>query len=496
MRSLPHLQAAIARARMVGVPILAIHTADPAATIPLALKASASPAPPAAVAWDSSQGLFGLGQAGSQFLSGLMAAGPVSLAEALVLLQRLPENGAAFVLGAHRFLEQPEVAQGIWNLRDAFKADGRTLILLSPHLRLPAELAQDVLVLQEPLPGEAELSSIVQATYRHAELEPPTDEVTRSCAAACRGLSAFAAEQALALSLHRAGVDIASLWERKRQSVEQTPGLSFSIGGPGYESLGGLSQIKKLGAGLFAGPKPPRCIVRVDEMEKQTAGSSGDLTGIAQDFSAVLLQAIQDYGWSGIIAVGPPGSGKSAFSKSLGGEFGVPTLGIDLGAARGSLVGESEQNIRSVMRTIHGLAGESAFWIATCNSVTALPPELRRRFSYGAWMFDLPLAEERSPIWELYLRKFELSPQERPEDALWTGSDIHNCCELAYRLGVSLKEASGYLLPVAKSAAPSVRALREMAEGVFLSASYPGPYRKPDDAITPGPSAGRRIGLE
>ena len=184
------------------------------------------------------------------------------------------------------------------------------------------------------------------------------------------------------------------------------------------------------------------------------------------------------------------------FSKALGGEFQVPTLEIDLGAAKGSLVGESEANIRGIMRVIYSLAGEDAFWIATCNSVSSLPPELRRRFSYGAWMFDLPLKEEREPIWELYTRKFELPSQEKPDDALWTGSDIYNCCELAYRLGVSLKEASTYLLPVARSAAGPIRQLREMADGVFLCASAPGAYRKPDDALTPSSASGRRIELQ
>ena len=289
-------------------------------------------------------------------------------------------------------------------------------------------------------------------------------------------------------------MDLPELWARKRQAVEQVPGLSFTMGGPGYAEVGGLTHAKALGAGLFAGPMPPRCVVRVDELEKQFAGSQGDTSGIAQDFSSVLLRQMQDFDWSGLIAVGPPGSGKSLFSRVLGGQFLVPTLEIDLGAAKGSLVGESEANIRNIMRVIHALSGDSgAFFIGTCNSITSLPPELRRRFRYGAWMFDLPTPEEREPIWRLYLSKFQLEQQEKPEDSLWTGADVYNCCELAYRLRCSLIEASQHLLPVAKSVPESIRQLRELADGRFLSASYAGPYHKPDDSITPSPVGGRRI---
>jgi hypothetical protein len=48
---------------------------------------------------------------------------------------------------------------------------------------------------------------------------------------------------------------------------------------------------------------------------------------------------------------------------------------------------------------------------------------------------------------------------------------------LAWRLRSSLREASEYIVPVARSAAQQIEALRMQASGRFISASSPGIYR-------------------
>src|SRR6202035_1945588 len=54
------------------------------------------------------------------------------------------------------------IIQGIWNLRDSFKAKGATLVVLTTSGALvPTELAQDMLVLDDPLPTAADLNKIV-----------------------------------------------------------------------------------------------------------------------------------------------------------------------------------------------------------------------------------------------------------------------------------------------------------------------------------------------
>ena len=58
----------------------------------------------------------------------------------------------------------------------------------------------------------------------------------------------------------------------------------------------------------------------------------------------------------GIPLLWPPGCGKSASAKSLGNETGRPTLVLDVGRLLGSLVGQSEQNIRQALRIADAMA--------------------------------------------------------------------------------------------------------------------------------------------
>jgi SpoVK/Ycf46/Vps4 family AAA+-type ATPase len=89
-------------------------------------------------------------------------------------------------------------------------------------------------------------------------------------------------------------------------------------------------------------------------------------------------------------------------------------------------------------------------WIATCNRFASLTPELKRRFRFGTFFFDLPTSEERVLIWQLYCKKFNVSG-ELPNDTGWTGAEIRNCCTIAYRLKLSLREAAEFIEHFEKS---------------------------------------------
>jgi len=115
-----------------------------------------------------------------------------------------------------------------------------------------------------------------------------------------------------------------------------------------------------------------------------------------------------------------------------------------------------------------------------------VPPELRRRFTLGTFFFDLPSDEERETIWGIYLKKYNVSG-ELPNDEGWTGAEIKECCRKAHRLGITLMQAARYIVPVSRSAAEQIKALRQMASGKFISASTPGVYQYQEN-----PPASRR----
>ena len=167
----------------------------------------------------------------------------------------------------------------------------------------------------------------------------------------------------------------------------------------------------------------------------------------------------------------------------------IPTVAFDLSAMQSSLVGGSGERLRTALQVVDAISQGRSLWIATCNSITSLPPELRRRFTLGTFFFDLPSAEERKAIWNIYLTKWSLTG-ELPDDEGWTGAEIKECGRKAWRLKLSLKESAGYIVPVSRSAADQIETLRRQASGRFLSASQPGVFTV--ESLQAAVSAGRR----
>ncbi|MBC8165398.1 MAG: hypothetical protein H7Y20_05950, partial [Bryobacteraceae bacterium] len=158
--------------RRVSTPLIAIRTADPA--LAAARIADVAGKDAAILRWDSVRGLVKVNEQGNREIAKIIgerspaSVGPV---DALVFAAELCEDSILVYDNAQRFWDNAEVAQAIWNLRDVFKANGRTLALLTtPGAVLPPELAQDVLVLDEPLPAEEDLSRILEDTIEAADL--------------------------------------------------------------------------------------------------------------------------------------------------------------------------------------------------------------------------------------------------------------------------------------------------------------------------------------
>ena len=157
----------------------------------------------------------------------------------------------------------------------------------------------------------------------------------------------------------------------------------------------------------------------------------------------------------------------AAFAKALGNEMSRPTLVLDVGSLMGSLVGQTEANIRQALRIIDAMApavcfldecekafsgvaasgqtdsGVSArlfgtflawlndhetdvFVVATANDIAKLPPEFSRaeRFD-GVFFLDLPDTDQRRAIWKIYIDHYRLEPTQKvPADETWTGAEI------------------------------------------------------------------------
>ncbi len=475
----PSFTAALKAARRVSTPLVAVRTFDPASAMQALACSLPKNDPAPLVRWDIMRGVGAANESAKPIVAQVLnGQDPESIgpSDALAVALRLPEDAMLVAHNFHRFWNDPVVVQGVWNLRDVFKADGRALLMLaSPGARLPEELAQDVLVLDQPLPAQEDLEQIVRDTFLSAEMEEPVVSDLRRAVDAVIGLASFPAEQVLAMSMSKSGLSFDQLWERKRQVIAQTPGLSVWRGGETFDEIGGCENVKRFLQAVLNGSDSPRVVVFIDEIEKAFAGTGTDMSGVKTEMAGTLLTWMQDHEAEGTIFLGPPGAAKSAVGKATGNTAGVPTIAFDLSAMQDSLVGASGERLRSALQVVDAVSQGRSLWIATCNSIASLPPELRRRFTLGTFFFDLPDAGERDTIWKLYLAKYDVDG-ERPNDDGWTGAEIKECCKKAARLRISLKEAASYIVPVSRSAAEQIRALRQQASGRFISAARCGVY--------------------
>ena len=450
--------------------------------------------------WDVDQGL----RAASGAEENETAAGsgdPLAAVRALGAMNAGESASLLVLVNFHRFLNSAEIVQAVARQIQAGKHSRTFLIVLSPVVQIPTELEKLFTVLQHDLPSREQLCEIATGVATEANELPKGTEL-ESVLDAAAGLTRYEAENAFALALVEHGrIEPSTIWTLKSQTLLKSGLLSLYRGGDTFAELGGLDSMKSFclralrprGGGVTAKHKP-----------------------------------------RGVLLLGVPGTGKSAFCKALGNETGRPTLTLDVGSLMGSLVGQSEERTRralqivdamqpailfvdEVEKALGGVAGSGqtdsgvsarmfgallswlndhssdVFVVCTANDISKLPHEFARAERFDAIFFlDLPDEEQKQAIWRQYLTHFELDVTQRmPADRLWTGAEIKACCRLAALLDVPLVQAAQNIVPVATTASESVERLRSWASGRCLSAEQPGVYS--DGKAVPASKTRRKI---
>ena len=442
--------------------------------------------------WDIDRGLSLAGRAeGANASSG--AADPLAAIRSLGAMASLDGTAVLVLRNFHRFLGSIEVVQALDSRISAGKLDRTFVVILASVVQIPVELEKLFVVVDHDLPGPEQISDIARSIATEPG-ELPVAEGLAAVLDAAAGLTRVEAENAFSLSLVRHGrlaPDV--LWEIKAGMLKKSGLLSLHRGGETFADLGGLGALKSFCSRALRPGRPEGVRAR------------------------------------GVLLLGPPGSGKSAFCKALGAETNRPTLILDVGALLGSLVGQSEANIRQALRLVDAmspcvvmldevekaLAGSSggsgdsgvsarlfgtmlswlndrtsdSFVVCTSNDISKLPPEFARSERFDATFFlDLPGPEQRQGIWRMYLDKYNLNPSQRtPADRDWTPAEVKACCRLASLLDLPLVDAAENIVPVAVTAGEAVERLRSWAAGRCLSAERPGLYTRGTEAvIAPG----------
>ena len=422
-------------------------------------------------------------------------------ADPLAAVKALPQSGdgetpsVLAMVHAHRYFQSAELLAAVRTSLSAGKTRRTHLVLVQPSTELPPELRRDFAVVDAPLPSRDDLDAVARGVATESgelpeELHPVLD--------AAAGLTRGEAENAFALSLVRHGrLDPDPLWEMKAKQLAAGGPLALHRGGAGFAALGGLEALKEF-------------------CRSALTASSGDAEP------------------RGVLCLGVPGTGKSAFAKALGAEVGRPTLTLDVGALMGGLVGQTEGNTRRALAAVEAMApvvlfvdevekalsgtsgggqdsgvgtrmlGTLLSWFAdrppgvfvvcTANDASRLPPELTRSGRFDATFFlDLPGHEQRAGIWGTYRERYGIDADDPPAaDDGWTGAEIESCCRLAALLGVPLSEAAAYVVPVSESGRESLNKLRRWASGRCLDAETGGVFRPRDRQQDGGDDRPRR----
>jgi hypothetical protein len=477
-------------ARRVSTPLIAVATPDQAGMTREIIESFNGNAPPIVV-WDCARGMTaGNEQARLMMLDkqvdGEMLTHPV--ANLRTVLEMLPRT-MCILQNAQDHLTDPATRQAVSNCRDVMKGNQMTLVMMAPSVNLPESLSHDVMVINDPLPDERQIESIVTDTVEAANavtaIKRPRKKDISQAVASMKGLSSFEVEQATALTLDQfASLDAPSMFERRNAFIENVRGLSVDRFGKTYADIRGIKRAKWFCERLFNGPEAPNVILRIDELDKKLGGAQEnmDRQGATQgDELNVLLETMEDEGWSGQIDFGQPGSGKTMLTRATGPTFGVQTLSLDLGGTRSKYVGESEANVRQAMRTVKAIGGSRVYVMATANELDGLKPELKRRFTDGVFYFDLPDSSEREELWRLHMGDYGIPESDFtpdfPDDSGWTGAEIRNACWLAHRLDITLVDAASEIVPIVKADPGSVERRRRRAHNTFKSAHRAGIYR-------------------
>lgn len=323
----------------------------------------------------------------------------------------------------HHYLDDHSIQAKLIDLLPMFKLSMKMLIVLTPVQNIPPELEKDFTLIESSLPSKSMLEKVLKGINVTDE-KKPSPALQRELVDAACGLTTTEAENVFALSLVRPAYlktpniiwDPKVVLEEKCAALKKTGLLEYiPTEGVNMSSVGGMKELKKWVA-----------------RRKRAFTDEARAFGLPPP--------------KGILMVGPPGSGKSLGAKAVTAELGLPLIRCDFGKLFGSLVGQSEGNMRKAIEGAEAMA-PCVFWIdeiekalagssggssdsgvgarllgylltwmqekvtsvfvyATANDVTSLPPELLRKGRFDEmWSVLLPNQEERKEILEIHLRK-------------------------------------------------------------------------------------------
>ncbi|MEA5512249.1 AAA family ATPase [Crocosphaera sp. UHCC 0190] len=385
----------------------------------------------------------GLGQCGTQEFEQLPNTNdPLNVLENL---EDNPEDKALYVLyDFQQFLTgqkaDPLVISRLFNLVHKLKTTNQTIILLEEDFSLP-QFEGLIHILEYGLPSQTVIKSFLKQLVNRLPDKTTKPHVGDKLIRSCQGLT------------------IAEINDAVRFSLKKYPEITSDILAKQINEFK-LAKLKRLGVELSHEP------------DVKVGGLKTLKTWLARRSKLLTSTNYKLPQPKGVMLVGVPGCGKSLVAKNIGAELGVPVMHLDVRGLYDSLLGQTEKNLKRVLKTAESIApiclwideiekafdngnsqhdggvskgvlgtflnwmqekNQPVFVIATANKVNNLPPEFLRKGRFDEIFFiDLPTAEERLDILAIHIKKFKiLLTDEQLKQLVHQTSDFSGA-EIAY----------------------------------------------------------------
>ncbi|MFN3730183.1 MAG: AAA family ATPase [Fimbriimonadaceae bacterium] len=355
--------------------------------------------------------------------------------EALAQIHEAPESSVFLLKDFHPYMKDPRVVRLLRDLALRLRGRSQTLVLLGPVMALPVELEKDITVVDFGLPDPEDIAKVLdritESVKGNDKLDLELTEAAREqIIKSAQGLTLDEIESVFARSLvQKKKFDVNVVLEEKKQIVRKSGLLEYYPAQDRLADVGGMDLLKEW-------------------LDKRTH----TFTDKAREFGIPNPK--------GVLLLGVQGCGKSLLAKAISAHWSLPMLRMDVGRIFGSLVGQSEENIRRAIGVAEsvspcvlwadelekGFAGvggsgvgdsgttarvfatfltwmqektKPVFLVATANDVSQLPPEMLRKGRFDEIFFiDLPDASERKQILHIHLKKRNRDPKKFKLDEL------------------------------------------------------------------------------
>ncbi len=250
---------------------------------------------------------------------------------ALDYIMGAPDQTVFVLKDFHPFISDVAVTRRLRDLVYALKTSYKTLILLSPLLKLPPELEKEITVVDYQLPTLAEidrlLENIIQSVRNRPEIKTDMTPLEREqVLKAASGLTSNEAENVFAKSLvEKRKFDIDIILGEKEQIIRKSGILEYYRASEAFADVGGMDLLKNW-------------------MTRRTASFTDEA---------------KRYGLpdpKGILLLGVQGCGKSLSAKAIASLWRLPLLRLDVGKVFAGIVGSSEENMRKAIATAESVA--------------------------------------------------------------------------------------------------------------------------------------------